>query len=63
MLSRGTAVTLAEISVVPKPNEHELNQRQLTDYRSEREDRLRWLLSFGKNPEKAEGHTVGTARN
>ncbi|WP_265112120.1 hypothetical protein [Halosolutus halophilus] len=47
---------LSDFVFVPEPTEQRLGQRQLVDYRSEREVCLRWLLSFGKNPETAEGY-------
>lgn len=51
---------LSEFALVPGPTEQRLGQRQLVDYRSEREDCLRWLLSFGKDPAKAEGYAETT---
>lgn len=48
------------ITVVTEPAEEYLNQKQLVDYRSEREDCLSWLLTFGKNPKKANGYALGT---
>jgi hypothetical protein len=39
-----------------------LNHRQLLDYRSEREDCLQWLLTYGKEPDKAEGYAKGTVK-
>lgn len=52
--------SLNEVTIVPEPSEERLNQRQLVDYRSEREQCLDWLLTFGKNPDKAEGYAVST---
>jgi site-specific recombinase XerD len=49
-----------DLPVVTEPSESYLNQRQLLDYRSEREDCLEWLLTFGKNPDRAEGYAFGT---
>ncbi|GAB3680496.1 hypothetical protein GCM10028857_03290 [Salinarchaeum chitinilyticum] len=49
-----------DVTVVSEPAEEFLNQKQLLDYRSEREDCLSWLLAFGKAPEKGEGYAVGT---
>ncbi len=48
------------ITVVTEPAEEYLNQKQLVDYRSEREDCLSWLLTFGKNPKKANSYALGT---
>ena len=47
-------IDLSEFPAVTEPSEEFLNQRQLLDYRSEREECLQWLLAYGKNPEKAE---------
>jgi hypothetical protein len=43
------------ITLVPEPSEELLNERQYLDYRSEQEQCLEWLLTFGKEPTKAEG--------
>jgi site-specific recombinase XerD len=53
----------SELSIVPEPSAEILNQRQIVDYRSQREDCLEWLLTFGKNPDKAEGYAFQTVRN
>ncbi|ELY95118.1 XerC/D-like integrase [Natrialba hulunbeirensis JCM 10989] len=50
------------ISVVTEPCEELLNERQLSDYRSQREDCLKWLLTFGKNPDKVNGYAFETVR-
>lgn len=55
-------MTLEEISLVTEPSANFLNERQRTDYRSERKACLRWLLAVGKDPEKAEGYALGTVR-
>lgn len=54
---------LAGISVVPEPSEKLLNERQLVDYRAEREQCLEWLLTFGKDPDHAEGYAYQTVKN
>ena len=54
--------SLEEYPVVTEPSEAYLNQRQLVDYRSERENCLEWLLTFGKNPDRAEGYAEGTVK-
>lgn len=54
---------LSEFAVVPGPTEDRLAQRQLVDYRNEREDCLEWLLAFGKDPEKAEGYATTTVES
>lgn len=53
---------LAEITVSTEPAEEALNQRQLQDYRHERESCLEWLLTFGKDPEKADGYATSTVK-
>lgn len=50
------------ITIVTEPAAAYLNQKQLLDYRSERQDCLSWLLSFGKDPEKANGYALGTVK-
>jgi site-specific recombinase XerD len=54
---------LDEIKLVTNPSENRLNERQYLDYRSEREHCLDWLLTFGKEPEKAEGYATTTVKN
>jgi len=55
-------VDLDDITLVPEPSRKQLNERQLVDYRSEREDCLKWLLAVGKTPERGEGYAMGTVR-
>jgi len=45
---------LDDYPVVTENSESFLNHRQLLDYRSEREDCLQWLLTYGKEPDKGE---------
>jgi hypothetical protein len=52
-----------DISVIPQPTEDRLNQRQIVDYRTEREDCFEWLLAFGKDPQRADGYARTTVRN
>lgn len=59
----GVVTMLDDISVLPNPSEKRLNTRQIDDYRSEREDCLRWLLAFGKDPETADGYALGTVKS
>ena len=54
---------LEGISVVPEPSEKLLNERQRVDYRSDREQCLEWLLTFGKDPDSAEGYAYSTVKN
>ena len=44
---------LEDLPVVTEKAESYLNERQLLDYRAEREDCLEWLLTFGKKPKEA----------
>lgn len=44
------------ITVVPGPSEEFLNDRQLVDFRSQREACLQWLLTFGKDPDEVDGY-------
>lgn len=55
--------TLDGIKLVPGPSKKQLNERQLIDYRTEREQCLDWLLAVGKEPEKAEGYAKITVEN
>ena len=52
-----------DISLVPNKTEDLLNERQYLDYRSEREHCLEWLLTFGKEPERADGYAKTTVSN
>ena len=45
-------IDLDDYPVLTQNSEEFLNRRQLLDYRSEREECLRWLLTFGKNQTK-----------
>jgi hypothetical protein len=36
---------LSEFAVVPEPTAERLSQRQRVDYRTEREDAIKWLLT------------------
>ena len=51
------------ITVVPEPSAEKLNQRQLVDYRSQREQCLEWLVTLGKNPDRADGYARSTVDN
>lgn len=50
------------ITVIPGPSEAALNERQLVDYRSQREACLRWLLTFGKDPNEVDGYARSTLK-
>lgn len=53
-------VDLSDVKVVTSKCRQKLNERQLIDYRSQREACLTWLLSVGKNPNQATGYAKGT---
>ena len=48
------------ITVVTEPTAEYLDQKQLVNCRSEREDCLSWFLTLGNEPKKANGYAVGT---
>lgn len=50
------------IVVIPEKSQEYLNERQLVDYRTHREQLIQWTLTLGKDPEKAEGYAHETAR-
>ena len=50
---------LDDYPVVTENAESFFNQRQVLDYRPEREDCLQGLLTYGKEPAKAEGMPKG----
>jgi integrase len=52
-----------DIRVVTEPSQEYLNKRQQVDYRSRREDCIEWLLTVGKDPEKADGYAHETVRS
>lgn len=54
---------LEGIAIVPEPSEKILNERQLVDYRTEREQCLEWLLTFGKDPSSGDGYAYLTVKN
>lgn len=49
------------IKIVPEPNEEQLNEQQLVDYREYRWKFIQWVREIGKNPEKGEGYSDYTA--
>ncbi len=53
---------LSGINVVTDKSKAKLNQREFEDYRAERTECLRWLLTFGKTPDRAEGYAEATVR-
>lgn len=52
-----------KLRVVTEPSKEWLNERQLVDYRQQRENCLEWLLTFGKNPDRVEGYAEATVVN
>lgn len=55
-------IDLDEYPITTENSESYLNKRQLLDYRSEREECLEWLLTFGKKPVEATGYAPGTVK-
>lgn len=53
---------LDELTLVSRPTKEYLNQRQLVDYRAQREACLEWLLTFGKDPKHAKGYAFQTVK-
>ena len=53
-------VDLTEITLIPEPSREILNQREAVDYESHRREYLSWLLTFGKEPDHAEGYAQAT---
>jgi len=53
---------LDELPVLTDASKEHLNPRQQVDYRTEREECLTWLLTFGKRPEEAVGYSLGTIK-
>lgn len=51
-----------DIVLVTEAVEAVLNQRQLMDYRNHREKLIRWMLTLGKDPDRADGYAWDTAR-
>lgn len=61
-MSNDTQNTIRGITLVPEPSKPYLNEKQELDYRSHRRDLLRWCLTQGKKPAKAEGYSEETIR-
>jgi len=53
---------LDQLTLVTEPSEEFLNPRQVVDYREHRKQLLKWLLTFGKDPEKVDGYAVETVK-
>ena len=51
------------IKVVPEPSAALLNERQQIDYCHHRERCLEWLLTFGLDPDRAEGYASTTVKS
>ena len=50
------------ITVLTEPTAAVLNERQQIDFRTTRENCLKWLLGFGKDPQKADGYARSTLK-
>lgn len=48
--------------LVPEASEELLSDKQVFDYRNRRERFAKWLLVFGKDPERIEGYSEATAK-
>ena len=48
------------IKIAPGPTKERLSERQLVDYASYREDMIRWMLNFGKDPDQVKGYARAT---
>ncbi|WP_436935750.1 tyrosine-type recombinase/integrase [Halovenus marina] len=51
------------IVLVSEDAQEYLNPRQEVTYREHRRELVEWMLSLGKNPDKAEGYSHSTAKN
>jgi len=49
--------------IITEPTREVLSEKQLVDYRSEREAFIDWLAHFGKDPQKANGYGEYTVRD
>lgn len=56
-------VDVEDFILVPDPSKERLNDRQIVDYKDQREQLIEWLLVFGKDPERVEGYAEATVRN
>lgn len=54
---------ITALPIITEPVRDRLNRRQLVDYREQREACLDWLLTFGKNPDQAQGYAFQTVKN
>lgn len=52
-----------DFPIATKKTRGRLSEKQLVDYRHQRERLLEWLQVFGKDPEKAEGYSEYTVRD
>jgi integrase len=50
------------IVLIPEPTRELLNERQRVDYRNHRKQLVMWLLTLGKQPDKAEGYAFQVAK-
>jgi len=52
-----------DFPVTTRHSRDSLSEKELIDYRSHREEFIRWLIHLGKNPEMAEGYSRDTIKN
>lgn len=50
------------INLVSQKTQKYLDNRQIEDYRNHQKKLVKWLLSFGKDPEKVEGYSEYTVK-
>ncbi|MFC6906927.1 hypothetical protein [Halalkalicoccus tibetensis] len=51
------------VTIATGLSEDYLNERQLIDYQSQRANCLKWLLTFGKDPDQANGYAFETVKS
>ncbi|WP_135820908.1 tyrosine-type recombinase/integrase [Halostella litorea] len=56
-------IDLSQFPVITQNSEDQLPEKQLMDYRTEREQFITWLLKEGKDPGKWEGYSENTVTN
>jgi len=55
-------IDFEDYPIVTENSEDYLNHRQLMDYKAERKECFRWLLTYGKKPDEADGYAPGTIK-
>jgi hypothetical protein len=51
-----------DITLIPEPSKQQLTERKTLDYKNHRQKLAKWLLTVGKNPDKAEPYSKTTAK-